>query len=199
MVARTYCRSPAFEKLKERTKPSYRYQIRIFADIPTRDGRRLGDLPAKSITPAAVDRIYETLRGGKEGNKLRRANHTIDIAKKAWTVVQRTHPHQFVQSNPFVGLTRFRSKATIQHATRAEAFALSDAHQSLRASRTSPSFRLFSLQWLQRPENVLAGHLRWSRPGPRNVRGIDELAPSQDGRGCSGTPWKPAENVLPRA
>ena len=57
-----------------------------------RAGGRLGDLPAKSITPAAVDKIYEALRGGKDGTKLRRANHTIDIAKKAWTVVQRTHP-----------------------------------------------------------------------------------------------------------
>ncbi len=107
----TYCRSPAFVKLKERTKPSYRYQLRLFADIQTRTGGRLGDLPAKSITPAAVDKIYETLRGGKDGTKLRRANHTIDIAKKAWTVVQRTHPHQFVLANPFVGLTRFRSSS----------------------------------------------------------------------------------------
>ena len=105
----TYCRSPAFEKLKARTKPSYRYQLGSSPMIKTRTGDRLGLLPAKSITPSAVDKIYEALRGGKDGTKLRRANHTIDIAKKAWAVVQRTHPHQFVQSNPFVGLTRFRS------------------------------------------------------------------------------------------
>ena len=88
----TYTRSPAFLKLKERTKPSYRYQLRALSEIETTTGARLGDLPAKSITPAAVDKIYERLRGGKDGTKLRHANHTIDIAKKAWTVVQRTHP-----------------------------------------------------------------------------------------------------------
>ena len=155
-------------KLKERTKPSYRYQLRLFADIQTRAGGRLGDLPAKSITPAAVDKIYETLRGGKDGTKLRRGNHTIDIVKKAWTVVQRTHPHQFVLTNPFVGLTRFRSTSSIQHATRAEAFALSEAIKAYGHPHLA-IVPLVCFEWLQRPENILAGHLRWTdyRPPER--------------------------------
>lgn len=168
-----YCRSSAFDKLKDRTKPSYRYQLRLLAEIETKTGDRLGTLPARSITPSAVDKIYEVLRGGKDGTKLRRANHTIDIAKKAWTVVQRTHPQQFVVSNPFIGLTRLRSTATIQHATRAEAFALSAAIRD----HGHPYLAIVPLvcfEWLQRPENVLAGHLRWSdyRPPerPNHVR-----------------------------
>jgi hypothetical protein len=169
----TYCRSPAFEKLKDRTKPSYRYQLGLLADLPTKDGGRLGKLPAKSITPAAVDKIYEALRGGKDGTKLRRANHTIDIVKKAWTVVQRTHPHQFTPSNPFVGLTRFRSTSTIQHATRAEAFALSQAIRAYGHPHLA-IVPLVCFEWLQRPENILAGHLRWTdyRPAerPNHVR-----------------------------
>lgn len=169
----SYCRSPAFERLKERTKPSYRYQMRLLADIPTKTAGRLGDLPARSITPAAVDKIYETLRGGKDGTKLRRANHTIDVAKKAWTVVQRTHPHQFVQSNPFVGLTRFRGSSTIQHATRLEAFALSEAIRAFGHPHLA-IVPLVCFEWLQRPENILAGHLRWTdyRPPerPKQVR-----------------------------
>jgi IS5 family transposase len=169
----SYCRSPAFEKLKDRTKPSYRYQLRLLADIPTRGGGRLGDLPARSITPAAVDKLYEALRGGKAGTKLRRANHTIDIAKKAWSVVQRTHPQQFGQANPFVGLTRFRSTGTIQHATREEAFALSEAIRAYGHPHLA-IVPLVCFEWLQRPENILAGYLRWSdyRPieRPRHVR-----------------------------
>lgn len=168
-----YFRSAAFLKLKDRTKPTYRYQLRLMADIETRNRKRLGLLPAKSITPAAVDKIYEKLRGGKDGTKFRRANHTIDVAKKAWTVVQRTHPHQFQVSNPFVGLTRFRNTATIKHATRTEAFALSEA---IRA-HGHPHLAIVPLicfEWLQRPENVLSGHLRWTdyRPAerPRHVR-----------------------------
>jgi integrase len=155
-------------KLKERTKPSYRHQLKLLANVSTRDGKRLGLLPARSITPAADDKIYEALRGGKDGTMLRRANHTIDIAKKAWTVIQRTHPQQFVTSNPFIGLTRFRSTNAIQHATRSEALALADA---IRA-HGHPHLALVPLicfEWLQRPENVLAGHLRWTdyRPPER--------------------------------
>ena len=121
----------------------------------------------KSITPSAVDKIYESLRGGKNGTKLRRANHTIDIAKKAWVVVQRTHPHQFVQSNPFVGLTRFRSSTSIQHATRVEAFALSIAIRAYGHPHLA-IVPLVCFEWLQRPENVLAGHLRWSDYRPHD-------------------------------
>jgi len=163
-----YTRSPAFEKLKERTKPTYRYQLRLLADLPTRTGGRIGEVPARAITPRAVDKLYEALRGGKDGIKLRRANHTIDIAKKAWTVVQRTHPQQFLPSNPFVGLTRFRSTTTVQHATRAEAFALSAALQDFGHPHLA-IVPLVCFEWLQRPENILAGHLRWSdyRPSDR--------------------------------
>jgi IS5 family transposase len=168
-----YVRSTAFGKLKERTKPTYRYQLSLLADLPTKAGSRLGDLPAAALTPAAVDKIYEALRGGPEGTKLRRANHTIDIAKKAWTVVQRTHPKQFFSSNPFVGLTRLHARSAIQHATRAEAAALSEAlirygHPHLAV------VPLACFEWLQRPENILAGHLRWTdyRPleKPHHVR-----------------------------
>ena len=164
----SYYRSPAFQKLKDRTKPSYRYQLSLLADIETRTGGRLGALPVRSITPAAVDKIYQALRGGEEGTKLRRANITIDIAKKAWTVVQRTHPQQFVLLNPFVGLTRIRSTSVIQHTTRAEAFALSDAIRSYGHPHLA-IVPLVCFEWLQRPENVLAGHLSWTdyRPPER--------------------------------
>lgn len=164
----TYMRSPAFSKLKERTKPSYRYQLRAFSDIETKSGVRLGDLPSKSITASAVDKIYSNLRGGPDGAKLRHANHTIDIAKKAWSVVQRTHPHQFVSTNPFVGLTRFRSSTSIRHATRDEAYALSAAIREYGHPHLA-AVPLICFEWLQRPENILAGHLRWTdyRPPER--------------------------------
>ena len=164
----TYTRSPAFLRLKDRTKPQYRYQLRLLADVVTKSGGRLGELPAKSITSAAEDKIYEKLCGGPNGPRLRTANHTIDIAKRAWTVVQRTHPQHFQPSNPFVGLARFHCKKTVKHATRAEAYALSTAicdfgHPHLAV------VPLVCFEWLQRPENVLAGHLRWTdyRPHER--------------------------------
>lgn len=168
-----YYRSDAFLKLSERTKPAYRYQLGLLVDLPTKTGGRLGELMVRSITPAAVDKIYEHLRGGRDGTKYRRANHTVDIAKKAWRVVQRTHPREFPGTNPFVGLTRIRTVTPIKHASREEAYALSMAlvaygHPHLAA------VPLICFEWLQRPENVLSGHLRWEdyRPPerPNHVR-----------------------------
>ena len=112
--------------------------------------------------------------------KLRRANHTIDIAKKAWTIVQRTHPQQFVPTNPFVGLTRFRSTSTIEHATRTEAFALSDAIRAYGHPHLA-IVPLVCFEWLQRPENVLAGHLRWTDYRPschRDKFGLSTTRPA---------------------
>ena len=69
------------------------------------------------------------LRGGKDGIKLRRANHTIDIAKKAWTVVQSTHPHQFSRAVEPVRWSHPLSSASSAISMRpaSEAFALSAA------------------------------------------------------------------------
>lgn len=184
----SYYRSPAFLKLKDRTKPSYRYQLRLLADVETKAGGRLGELPAKSITPTAVDKVYETLRGGESGTKLRRANMTIDIAKKAWAVVQRTHPHQFGLSNPFVGLTRFRKSSTIQHATRAEALALSEAIRAYGHSHLA-IVPLVCFEWLQRPENVLEGYLRWSDYRPRERPGHVRIVHHKTG----AIVWHPLE------
>ena len=169
----TYYRSTAFERLKDRTKPTYRSQLRRFTELSTTDGRRLGDLTAKSINAHAVDKIYERLGGGKSGETPRSANHTMTIAKYAWDVVQRTHPQQFGKSNPFVGLTRFSKPSSIQEATRSEAYALSDAIKSYGHPHLA-IVPLVCFEWHQRPENILAGYLRWtdyrSSERPNQVR-----------------------------
>ena len=125
---------------------------------------RVGQLAAKSITPAAVDKLYVMLRGGEEGTKYRTANLSIDIAKKAWRVVQRRYPDRFHSANPFEGLERVHSDGEIMPATREEAYTLATAlrdngHPHLGA------VPLICFEWLQRPENVLAGLCTW--PGYR--------------------------------
>ena len=94
--------------------------------LPAQSFDRIADAKGGSIRHAS-GKIHHACCGGQDlrgtpwrqgREELRRANHTIDIAKKAWTIVQRTHPQQFVPTNPFVGLTRFRSTSTIEHATR---------------------------------------------------------------------------------
>jgi len=66
------------------------------------------------------------------------SSHTIDIAidiaKEAWTVVRCTHPQQFRDANPFVGLTRFLNTKTLQHASQADcAWSNSETNRSLSA------------------------------------------------------------------
>jgi hypothetical protein len=168
-----YLQSTAFEHLSDRTKPTYSRQLRRLTELSTKDGRRLGDLPVKGINARAVDKIYERLRGGPSGQKFRSANHTMDIARTAWRIVQRTYPDQFVEMNPFIGLTRLSNTTSIQAATREEAYALSAALQSLGHPHLA-IVPLVCFEWHQRPENVLAGHLSWAdyRPSdrPNHVR-----------------------------
>jgi hypothetical protein len=69
-----YFQSDAFlSKVSDRSKPDYRKALKKIADMaPTKPPpgiTRIGQLPAKSITPAAVDKLYLLLRGGQEGKK----------------------------------------------------------------------------------------------------------------------------------
>jgi hypothetical protein len=182
----SYTRTEAFTKLSKRSQQDYREALQKLADLPTKTieettGRaiRVGDLPSSSLSPAAVDLIYKALRKG--GAVTRQANYAMDVARKAWRVVARQHPGQFmvpvetpngrttVAINPFQGLERTygRKKTTIP-ATRDQARALAQAladigHPALGAAA------LIAFEWHQRPENIIAGHLAWTdyRPADR--------------------------------
>ena len=107
-------------------------------------------------------------------------------------MVHRLYPKVVPAQNPWVGVILDGGKQEIVPATREEAFALSSAiaaegHPHLAA------VPLICFEWLQRPENVLAGHLTWSdiRPSahPRHVRidhhktGEKVLQPLEDAQG----------------
>src|SRR5680860_233775 len=131
-----YYRTDAFKKkVSNRVQPSYKSALKRIGDmVPTKrlpGIERIGQLPAKAITPAAVDKIYVKLRGGEDGTKYRTANLAIDIAKKAWRVVQRRYPDLFHATNPFEGLDRIHMKGEIAPASRAEAYALAVALKDL--------------------------------------------------------------------
>jgi hypothetical protein len=100
---------------------------------------------------------------------VRQANYPIDVARRAWKVIARKHPAQClipnplnakerIALNPFVGVERARSEGTTEPASRADAYALAEAlarigHSALGAAA------LICYEWLQRPENVLAGKI----------------------------------------
>jgi len=164
-----YYRSDAFlKKVSARSQPDYRKALNRIADMPLAKPlpgiTRFGQLPAKSITPAAVDKLYVYLRGGEDGTKYRSANLATDIAKKAWRVVQRRYPELFHNTNPFQGLERVHSVGEIAPATREDAYALAKALKDTGHPHLG-AVPLICFEWLQRPENVLAGLTTW--PGYR--------------------------------
>jgi len=132
---------------------------------------------------------------------LPQAGLCIALMRRAWKVVHRLYPKVVPAQNPWIGVILDGGKQEIVPATREEAVALSSAiaaehHPHLAA------VPLICLEWLQRPENVLAGHLTWSdiRPNahPRHVRidhhktGEKVLQALEDAQGPLSFPsWRP--------
>jgi len=170
-----YYHSRAFVKVSERTKPDYRHALTLVADTSTKIGTRFGALRLGQISAAAVDKLYTNhLLTNETGRaRARQAGLCIALMRRAWKVVHRLYPKVVPVQNPWIGVILDGGKQEIVPATREEAFALSSAiaaehHPHLAA------VPLICFEWLQRPENVLAGHLTWSdiRPNahPRHVR-----------------------------
>lgn len=176
-----YFRSEAFTRLSQRSQDDYREALARLADVETTmndaaTGKkvRFGELPVSSVSPAAVDKLYAKLR--QDGRITRQANYSIDVARRAWKVVARAYPETFLISspsdprsrivlNPWIGVLRTYGNSTTEPCTREEAFALADALLAL----GHPSLAivpLVSFELLQRPENVIAGHLCWSQWRP---------------------------------
>jgi hypothetical protein len=196
-----YYRSDAFlKKVSDRSKPDYKKALKRIADMaPSRPPpriTRIGHLPVKSITPAAVDKLYVRLRGGEDGTKYRSANLAIDIAKKAWRVVQRRYPNLFHETNPFEGLERIHPGGEIEPATRDQAYTLAKALNEM-GHRHLGAAPLICFEWLQRPENVLAGLTTW--PG-LSAASAPELGPDrapQDWQARLASPRRQPGQVLP--
>ena len=156
-----------YKNLSPRAKKDYAGYFRKIADTPTTDGRRFGDLMVKSISPAAADKLYERRKSGRRGPRLRQVNHEFDAARKAWKTVKRRYRDQFPEGNPFEGVERERSRGTVMPATREEAYIL--ANQLLEDGQAPlGAAALICFEWFQRPENVLAGFIKWSDYRPKD-------------------------------
>jgi integrase len=163
-----YRRSPAFERVSERSRPEYCRALARIEDTPTKTGGTVAKLPVASITPAAVDKLYATLQIGPRGRRVRQANLSIDIARRAWDVVGRLHPSTVPAENPWRGVLRVTTKRSKPAATRAEVYALAYRLRDLGEAHLGAA-ALICFEWLQRPENVLDGKITWAdyRPADR--------------------------------
>lgn len=165
-----YYRSRAFAKLSQRTQPDYRYTLDQLADIALKNGARFGALKLTQISAAAVDKLYTKylLPAAAGGQRPRQAGLSVALMRNSWTIVRRLYPKVVPAENPWQGVVLEGEIKEITAATRDEAFALSAAiaaygHPHLAA------VPIICFEWLQRPENVLDGHLSWSDIRPSDA------------------------------
>jgi hypothetical protein len=72
-----------------------------------------------------------------------------------------SNPRERMPLNPFVGVERVRGDGTTEPASRSEAYRLAEALADMGHSALGLA-ALICYEWLQRPENVLAGKISWT-------------------------------------
>jgi hypothetical protein len=161
------------ERVSARTAPDHERTIRLLCDLKGKSGTRVGDRLISTVKPDLADRLYEMVRdtptrkGPKSKGKKTRprtAEKVVAIARHAWKVVRRLHPLLFDKDvpNPWEGvaMTR-RTKATKPAATRDEVYTFAWGAVAADMPELGAA-AVICFEWLQRPENVLAGYVRWS-------------------------------------
>jgi hypothetical protein len=162
---REYKQSKAYlEKVAPRSRPDYERTMLLITDIVTKKGDRVGDRRIRAITPVAADKIYDIICQGPRGPRLRQGEKAVALCRRAWRVVRRLHPSQFDRTvpNPWEGVTKHkRTKGTKAAATREQVYAFAWGCIE-RGQPEAGAAAVICFEWLQRPENVLAGYLRWT-------------------------------------
>ena len=151
------------EHVSQRTREDYERLMQLLIDLPTKRGDCVGRRPVKSITPLAADKIYERVCAGPQGPRPRQGEKVVALCRAAWRVVHRLHPECFNRDvpNPWDGLTKQRrTMKTKPAATRGDVYRF--AWAAIEAGHPEPAAAaVICFEFLQRPENVLAGYLAW--------------------------------------
>jgi hypothetical protein len=166
---RTYKTTKAYlEKVSPRSRTDYERTMHLVADTLTNKGDRVGSRMIKAISPQGADKIYERIIGLIDGEgeptRLRQGEKAVKLCSKAWRVVQRLYPAEFDRNNidPWKGVTlKRRIKKTKAAVTREQVYKF--AWGCIERGRPEPAAAaVICFEWLQRPENVLAGEIKWS-------------------------------------
>ncbi|SDD93185.1 hypothetical protein SAMN05216337_101776 [Bradyrhizobium brasilense] len=176
------------ERVSARVAPDYDHMIKVVSDAVGKSGIRIGDRMVTSITPVVADKLYARIRStpARKGKteRPRTAEKIVVFCRRAWRVVHRLHPGLFIQGaqgadeapvwNPWEGVAvRRRKKATKPAATREQVYAF--AWGAIKIGQVQPAAAaVICFEWLQRPENVLAGYVTWtgyrSKDHPAKIR-----------------------------
>lgn len=166
---RTYKASPAYlEKVALRSRHDYERAMLDLANIVTKKGDRIGARDIRAITPVSADKLYTDYilpaKDEKAGNRPRQAEKIIKLCSKAWRVVHRLHPREFNKDvpDPWAGVALKRHvKSTKPAVTREQVYEF--AWGCIERGRPEPAAAaVICFEWLQRPENVIAGKIRWT-------------------------------------
>lgn len=193
---REYKQTKAYlEKVSERSRRDYERTMLLVTDLVTKKGDRVGDRKIKAISPVSADKIYERIIVGPRGQRPRQGEKVVGLCARAWSVVHRLYPDVFNQDipNPWRGVTKNRrTKAVKPAATREQVYTFAKVAIEAGAPEAAAA-AVICFEWLQRPENVLAGYIRWTdyrgRDAPTAIRifhhktGAVVLHPLQDGDG----------------
>lgn len=162
---REYKQSRAYlEKVKPRSRRNYEWNMREICGTLTKRGDRVGGRPIKSVSPLGADKLYDAFVRGGKGNRLRTAEKLVVLCRKAWRVVHRLHPAEFPSdiSNPWLGVTMATRVKFVKHAvTREQVYKFAYGCVE-RGEPECGAAAVICFEWLQRPENVIAGHIKWT-------------------------------------
>lgn len=167
---REYKRSDAYlNKVALRSRGDYEWAMDQICDILTKSGERTGSQQVKRISPRVADKLYAKFLEGtgkkdlKGKQRLRTGEKLVGLCRKAWRVVHRLFPDEFDKDvpNPWTGVTlKVRAKAEKPAVTRDEVYTFAwgviDKYPEIAATA------VICFEWLQRPENVVLGHMKWS-------------------------------------
>jgi hypothetical protein len=161
---REYKASERYKKrVSARTRPDYERLMQVIIDLPTKRGDRVGQRQIKSITPRAADMLYEQVCAGPNGPRPRQGEKVVALCRAAWRVVHRLYPECFDREvpNPWDGVTmNQRTNATKAAATRKDVYRFAWAAREAGCAEAAAA-AVICFEFLQRPENVLAGYLSW--------------------------------------
>jgi hypothetical protein len=109
--------------------------------------------------------------GEKEKNPLRTGEKLVGLCRKAWRVVHRLYPEEFDKAvpNPWTGVTlKVRAKKKNAAVTRHQVYSFAYGAVSLGEVEVA-AVSVICFEWLQRPENVVAGHIKWAGYAPTRI------------------------------
>lgn len=165
------------KKVAKRSRRDYEWAMDEICKITTKSGDRVGGRMVKTISPRAADKLYALFLSGQgevKKNRQRTGEKLVGLCRKAWRVVHRLYPDVFDKAvpNPWTGVTlEVRAKAKKPAVTRDEVYAFAYGcieHGEVEVAAVS----VICFEWLQRPENVVAGHIKWTgyRNGKPTIR-----------------------------